>query len=557
MTVALEIPSITYLAVGAVTSFAYPFRVLLASDLVVTLNGDPATGYSLTGVGIAGGGNVVFSAAPTGTLVIERHMPLKRDTAFQTLGDFQAGDANTDWDRTVMMLQEQAAGTARTLRAPAGESINALPPAATRANKIQAYDSLGQPVTLVGVDSGSAAALDLSLRSAVASASGAGQTGYANLAYSAATVGRALKDRGVSATDAPYSAQADFGVTSAAINNAAIQLALNAFGANGGTLLIPKGVKWGPYSSVTHPDEVTIHDLSGWDWKYSQWTGQVKYLMKTATPGSKNANEFQLIGQWNPALVIDNVNPGTPDWHASIVWRLQGVSDWQLSPDVPTSPGTQRTFLLNFYGTYAGVSYPGGTHILGIDPYDGTWGFNSAAVTGFDRFFQGLRSATFLTRDAALLANGFERQWVNGTNGLLRKHRISGADGADSLVTGAVFSAFHTAAGEVFGNREKVTTKAAGYSITDNTADPPDVGVAFTNSSASGIVFALPVATPGLVYEGCVTVGGMTFTPSTGQKFRAKAANASYVSTTLGSIIRMKCYVAGIWDTPLLQSGWA
>jgi hypothetical protein len=51
------------------------------------------------------------------------------------------------------------------MRAPGSETLDALPAAAVRANRIQAYNSFGQPVMIVGVDSGSAADLALDLAS--------------------------------------------------------------------------------------------------------------------------------------------------------------------------------------------------------------------------------------------------------------------------------------------------------------------------------------------------------------------------------------------------------
>lgn len=371
--------------------------------------------------------------------------------------------------------------------------------------------------------------------------------------YPAGTLGNKF-NQFVSPTDAPYLAVADFGTTSAATNNIAISAALTAMGANGGTLWIPKGVQWGPISSITWPDETTIVDHSGWDATYSQWTGQVKVYTKTASPGEKNANEFQLLGPWNPAFVADNINTGSPDWHGGLVMRLNGVSDWQLTPDAPTAPGTQRRLQISFYGTYAGAVYSSGTNVFGIDPYDGTFGFNTLGVTGIDYFFNGVRAATFVTRKRALAANGIEEQWGNITNGAtLLRQQISGADGSfNYLISNTVAFDFHTATGAVYGSRVNTLPKASNYNI--STTDSQST---LTNSASSGVTFTLPAATPGLKYRHVITVGQITLAPASGDKFRSKAVNSTYTSTGLGSLLDIECVIAGVWEDGVSHGGWA
>ena len=198
----------TYTANGATTVFPYGCRILSSSDLKVKVNDVLKTigvDYTVDGVGSSAGGVVTFLVAPTAALLVRiyRATELKRDTDYPTAGDFRADVVNPDFDRAIMAIQDVVGGSveiANTLRAPAGETLNLLPVASARANKIQGYDSLGQPSVLVGVDAGSATALDLSLRSAVLTTAGAGQVGFGpGLIYGVGTVGKWLVDLATSA----------------------------------------------------------------------------------------------------------------------------------------------------------------------------------------------------------------------------------------------------------------------------------------------------------------------------------------------------------------------
>lgn len=236
MTVASQTPSITYAAAGVATVFAFPFRLLAASDLAVTLNGVAATGYTVS-LGDLTGGSITFALAPTGTLVIRRAMPLMRAANYLTLGDFSAANVNEDFDRLEMQLQEVGAvGNLRALRVPAGESVADFPAAAGRANGIAAFDSVGNPIVVPG-QAGSASTLAIDLASTSLLSKGAGQIGYnKSLLYSAGSVGRKLAE---SRSVRDYGAVGD-GVTNDA---AAFQLAHDTLGPLGITdCYVPPGV---------------------------------------------------------------------------------------------------------------------------------------------------------------------------------------------------------------------------------------------------------------------------------------------------------------------------
>jgi hypothetical protein len=114
MPVSAQTPTISYAASGTATVFTYPFRILVSTDLKVYINGTvSSTGYTVTGVGDAGGGTVVFATAPSaGTLVrLQRSIPRDRNTDYVEGGALAANTLDDDFDRVVMMLQDVEAGT--------------------------------------------------------------------------------------------------------------------------------------------------------------------------------------------------------------------------------------------------------------------------------------------------------------------------------------------------------------------------------------------------------------------------------------------------------------
>jgi|GEM_PF-845876 len=104
----------TSIANGVTTTFPYSFKILAASDLLVTVNGLVRTlglHYSVTGVGEAGGGDVVFVDPPANGATVDRRraMPFTRTINYTNLGDLLASTLNEDQDSPVLMIQQLAA----------------------------------------------------------------------------------------------------------------------------------------------------------------------------------------------------------------------------------------------------------------------------------------------------------------------------------------------------------------------------------------------------------------------------------------------------------------
>ncbi|EEP4634801.1 hypothetical protein HB016_004942, partial [Salmonella enterica subsp. enterica] len=121
MSIPVQTPFNLYIANGSTTVFPYRFLLNQASDLQVTINGNPVTtGFQVSGAGNPSGGNVTFSVSPVaGTkIAITRNLPLRRDTEYQDNGDLLAGTINADFDRIWMALQGENAVSGLALSRP-------------------------------------------------------------------------------------------------------------------------------------------------------------------------------------------------------------------------------------------------------------------------------------------------------------------------------------------------------------------------------------------------------------------------------------------------------
>ncbi|HDR2893532.1 TPA: hypothetical protein I4G69_004450 [Enterobacter asburiae] len=194
MSVPNQTPYIIYNANGLTTVFPFEFYVINAGDIQVTVNGTVVTsGYSVSGVGNAGGGDVVFVTPPASgaAVMLERVVPTYRLTDYQDNGDLLADTVNKDFDRLWMAIQrsfiylglalrrpllggpydaqgyriEKGAdpvnlqdfatknyvdnvSLVRALRVPESQ-VSVLPPASQRANQLLAFNASGQPITVL------------------------------------------------------------------------------------------------------------------------------------------------------------------------------------------------------------------------------------------------------------------------------------------------------------------------------------------------------------------------------------------------------------------------
>ena len=116
MSLAVETTKCVYVGSGSTGPFPYNFKIFSATDLSVTkydLSGTAisltyATHYTVSGVGVTGGGNVtLLTALTTGyKLVIKRNMGYLQSTNFTANNKFSAATMNNALDKITMLSQQ-------------------------------------------------------------------------------------------------------------------------------------------------------------------------------------------------------------------------------------------------------------------------------------------------------------------------------------------------------------------------------------------------------------------------------------------------------------------
>jgi hypothetical protein len=86
---------------GVTTLFPYNFKILDQTHIEVKVDGVLkvlGADYTVTGVGLSNGGNVVFGVAPANLAVVQRarKVPYTRGQDYQNNGDFKENTVDTD-----------------------------------------------------------------------------------------------------------------------------------------------------------------------------------------------------------------------------------------------------------------------------------------------------------------------------------------------------------------------------------------------------------------------------------------------------------------------------
>lgn len=160
MTVSTLTSSNAYQANGVTTVFPYTFRILVLSDLKISTFDSAGTetpvasGFTVSGVGFESGGNVTFTNPPANglTVLVYRDVPLVQPTDYKNQGPFYGRTHESSFDRATMQIQQLFAASDRALRVSKIDGpIADLLPASVRANKLMAFDDLGDPTTALPV----------------------------------------------------------------------------------------------------------------------------------------------------------------------------------------------------------------------------------------------------------------------------------------------------------------------------------------------------------------------------------------------------------------------
>jgi hypothetical protein len=99
---------------GVTTLFPYNFKILDQTHIEVKVDGVLkvlGADYTVTGVGLSNGGNVVFGVAPANGAVVQRarKVPYTRAQDYQNNGDFKENTVDSDFDLIEMQVQQLAA----------------------------------------------------------------------------------------------------------------------------------------------------------------------------------------------------------------------------------------------------------------------------------------------------------------------------------------------------------------------------------------------------------------------------------------------------------------
>ncbi len=156
MTVSNSTNRVSYSGNGTLTTFAYSFKIFDQDDLTVILrasNGTETvqtitTNYTVTGVGSASGGNVVFGTAPASgvTVVILREMDLEQGLDLVANDPFPAGSLEDSLDKLTFMVQQHDEQLGRAIKASRTNVLSGsefVISASDRANKVFSFDGSG------------------------------------------------------------------------------------------------------------------------------------------------------------------------------------------------------------------------------------------------------------------------------------------------------------------------------------------------------------------------------------------------------------------------------
>lgn len=162
MTVSTTSSKVSYSGNGSTTVFAYSFKILENSDLVVLIRTDSTgvevtqtitTNYTVSGAGSASGGNVTMVTAPASgeTLVIKRVMPLTQATDYTPNDPFPAASHEDALDKLTFISQQHQETFDRAIVLPATDTASTtIPNSVDRANKYLAFDANGNVTSTAG-----------------------------------------------------------------------------------------------------------------------------------------------------------------------------------------------------------------------------------------------------------------------------------------------------------------------------------------------------------------------------------------------------------------------
>jgi Phage T7 tail fibre protein len=326
--VGAEAPRKEYTANGTQTAFPFDFAVFQAADIEVRVDGVQTTTGFTVAVATDGRGTATFVAAPASgaRVTLLRRLIVQRQTDFQEGGELRAKTLNDELDFQTASIQQVAHDASRAVRLPESDPLALdmrLPVAATRANKVLAFDAAGVPVasaqSLTALEAGpnAAAASQASANAAAASAANAAASASA-AAASAGVISLPLPivSGGTGATSAA-AARAALGAEDAALNHAYLD-AVQAF---------TQAQRYAP---------ATLSDAPGIDWNLDTQT-----LARVTLAGNRTMNtpSYQRDGGSYALIVQQDATGGRAlAWSTAYDFGVEGT------PSLPTGANKVAIF---------------------------------------------------------------------------------------------------------------------------------------------------------------------------------------------------------------------
>ncbi len=236
MTVTSTVNKNQYTANGTLDTFAYGFLIFNTSDLEVYVDDvlqTLTTDYTVTGVGVASGGNVVFVTPPANTLnvTIIRSIPYTQTTDYTAYDPFPAETHESALDRGVMISQQLLEKQDRSLRMKPSFTGTEVLLDAPNAGKALKWNAAGTAIEnstddVDGITSSASASATAAAASATAAAASAtaAATSESNSATSETNAATSESNSSTSETNAAASEAAAAASAAAALvseNNAA------------------------------------------------------------------------------------------------------------------------------------------------------------------------------------------------------------------------------------------------------------------------------------------------------------------------------------------------
>jgi len=161
MTVSSTTTKVSYSGDGSTTAFAYTFKIFAAAEITVIIRSSTGvetvksltTDYSLSNIGVDGGGNVTFGSAPASgeTVVLIRNTPNTQTLDLVENDPFLSSSFEDTLDKITHQLIEQQEEIDRSFKVSRTNSITSsefADDAASRASKTLGFDSDGNLTTV-------------------------------------------------------------------------------------------------------------------------------------------------------------------------------------------------------------------------------------------------------------------------------------------------------------------------------------------------------------------------------------------------------------------------